>query len=160
MCIRDSTSRMYFVGEPSKKAKFLTKITYECLWLGIETVKPGSTTGDIGHAIQKHAEKNSLSVVRDFTGHGLGKVFHSPPTILHYGQPNTGDTLEEGMFFTIEPMINSGKYDVKILSDGWTAVTRDKSLSAQFEHSIGVTSNGYEVFTNSPKGYTQPEYPI
>ena len=154
------TSRMYFVGEPSKKAKFLTKITYECLWLGIETVKPGSTTGDIGHAIQKHAEKNSLSVVRDFTGHGLGKVFHSPPTILHYGQPNTGDTLEEGMIFTIEPMINLGKYDVKILSDGWTAVTRDKSLSAQFEHSIGVTSNGYEVFTNSPKGYTQPEYPI
>ena len=151
---------MYFVGEPSKKAKFLTKITYECLWLGIETVKPGSTTGDIGHAIQMHAEKNGLSVVRDFTGHGLGKVFHSPPTILHYGQPNTGDTLEEGMIFTIEPMINSGKYDVKILSDGWTAVTRDKSLSAQFEHSIGVTADGYEVFTISPKGYTQPQYPI
>ena len=154
------TSRMYFVGEPSMKAKFLTKVTYECLWLGIETVKPGSTTGDIGHAIQIHAEKNGLSVVRDFTGHGLGKVFHAPPTILHYGQPNTGDVLEEGMIFTIEPMINSGKYDVKILSDGWTAVTRDKSLSAQFEHSVGVTSNGYEVFTNSPKGYTQPDYPI
>ena len=101
-----------------------------------------------------------MSVVRDFTGHGLGKVFHAPPTILHYGQPKTGDVLEEGMIFTIEPMINSGKYDVKILSDGWTAVTRDKSLSAQFEHSIGVTSNGYEVFTNSPKGYTQPDYPI
>ena len=152
------TSKMYFVGEPSKKAKFLTKITYECLWLGIETVKPGSTTGDIGYAIQTHAEKNGLSVVRDFTGHGLGKVFHAPPTILHYGTPNSGEILEEGMFFTIEPMINSGKYDVKILSDGWTAVTRDKSLSAQFEHSIGVTANGYEVFTNSPKGYTQPEY--
>jgi len=152
------TSRMFFVGEPGKKARFLTKITYECLWLGIETVKPGSTTGDIGYAIQTHAEKNGLSVVRDFTGHGLGKVFHSPPTILHYGKPNTGDVLKEGMIFTIEPMINLGKYDVKILSDNWTAVTRDKSLSAQFEHSIGVTSNGYEVFTHSPKGYTQPDY--
>ena len=152
------TSRMFFVGEPGKKARFLTKITYECLWLGIETVKPGSTTGDIGYAIQTHAEKNGLSVVRDFTGHGLGKVFHSPPTILHYGKPNTGDILEEGMIFTIEPMINLGKYDVKILSDNWTAVTRDKSLSAQFEHSIGVTSNGYEVFTHSPKGYSQPDY--
>ena len=152
------TSRMFFVGEPSNKAKFLTRITYECLWLGIKTVRPGSTTGDIGHAIQTHAESHGLSVVRDFTGHGLGKVFHSPPTILHYGKPNTGDVLEEGMIFTIEPMINSGKYDVKILSDGWTAETRDKSLSAQFEHSIGVTSSGYEVFTHSPKGYTQPDY--
>ena len=152
------TSRMFFVGEPGKKARFLTKITYECLWLGIETVKPGSTTGDIGYAIQTHAEKNGLSVVRDFTGHGLGKVFHSPPTILHYVKPNTGDVLEEGMIFTIEPMINLGKYDVKILSDNWTAVTRDKSLSAQFEHSIGVTNNGYEVFTHSPKGYSQPDY--
>ena len=152
------TSRMFFVGKPSNKAKFLTRITYECLWLGIETVRPGSTTGDIGHAIQTHAESHGLSVVRDFTGHGLGKVFHSPPTILHYGKPHTGDVLEEGMIFTIEPMINSGKYDVKILSDGWTAETRDKSLSAQFEHSLGVTSNGYEVFTNSPKGYTQPDY--
>jgi methionyl aminopeptidase len=152
------TSRMFFVGNTSKKAKLLTKITYECLMLGIETVKPGSTVGDIGHAIQVHAENNDFSVVRDFTGHGLGKVFHSPPTILHYGKPNTGSILEEGMIFTIEPMINIGKYDVKILSDGWTAVTRDKSLSAQFEHSIGVTSNGYEIFTNSPKGFTQPEY--
>jgi methionyl aminopeptidase len=152
------TSRMFFVGEPSNKAKFLTRITYECLWLGIKTVRPGSTTGDIGHAIQTHAESHGLSVVRDFTGHGLGKVFHSPPTILHYGKPNTGDVLEEGMIFTIEPMINSGKYDVKILSDGWTAETRDKSLSAQFEHSIGVTSTGYEVFTHSSKGYTQPDY--
>ena len=152
------TSRMFFVGEPSNKTKFLTRITYECLWLGIKTVRPGSTTGDIGHAIQTHAESHGLSVVRDFTGHGLGKVFHSPPTILHYGKPNTGDVLEEGMIFTIEPMINSGKYDVKILSDGWTAETRDKSLSAQFEHSIGVTSSGYEVFTHSPKGYTQPDY--
>ena len=152
------TSRMFFVGNTSKKAKLLTKITYECLMLGIATVKPGSTVGDIGHAIQVHAENNGFSVVRDFTGHGLGKVFHSPPTILHYGKPNTGSILEEGMIFTIEPMINIGKYDVKILSDGWTAVTRDKSLSAQFEHSIGVTSEGYEIFTNSPKGFTQPEY--
>ena len=152
------TSRMFFVGNPSNKAKFLTRITYECLMLGIEEVKPGKTVGDIGFVIQEHAEKHGLSVVRDFTGHGLGKVFHCPPTILHYGKPNTGDILQEGMFFTIEPMINSGKYDVKILSDGWTAVTKDKSLSAQFEHSIGVTSNGYEIFTNSPKGYTQPNY--
>ena len=152
------TSRMFFVGNTSKKAKLLTKVTYECLMLGIATVKPGSTVGDIGHAIQVHAENNGFSVVRDFTGHGLGKVFHSPPTILHYGNPNTGSILEEGMIFTIEPMINIGKYDVKILSDGWTAVTRDKSLSAQFEHSIGVTSNGYEIFTGSPKGFTQPEY--
>ena len=152
------TSRMFFVGNPSNKAKFLTRITYECLMLGIEEVKPGKTVGDIGFVIQEHAEKHGLSVVRDFTGHGLGKVFHCPPTILHYGKPNKGDILQEGMFFTIEPMINSGKYDVKILSDGWTAVTKDKSLSAQFEHSIGVTSNGYEIFTNSPKGYTQPNY--
>ena len=141
------TSRMYFVGEPSKKARFLTKITYECLWLGIETVKPGSTTGDIGYAIQSHAEKNGLSVVRDFTGHGLGKVFHAPPTILHYGAPNSGEILEEGMFFTIEPMINSGKYKTKLLSDGWTVVTQDHSLSAQWEHTILVTSNGYEILT-------------
>ena len=152
------TSRIFFVGNPSNKAKFLTRITYECLMLGIEEVKPGKTVGDIGFVIKEHAEKHGLSVVRDFTGHGLGKVFHCPPTILHYGKPNKGDILQEGMFFTIEPMINSGKYDVKILSDGWTAVTKDKSLSAQFEHSIGVTSNGYEIFTNSPKGYTQPNY--
>ena len=152
------TSRMFFVGNTSKNAKLLTKVTYECLMLGIATVKPGNTVGDIGHAIQVHAENNGFSVVRDFTGHGLGKVFHSPPTILHYGKPNTGSILEEGMIFTIEPMINIGKYDVKILSDGWTAVTRDKSLSAQFEHSIGVTSNGYEIFTSSPNGFTHPEY--
>ena len=154
------TSKMYLVGKVQAHNERLVKITQECLYKGIEVVRPGASLGDIGHAIQTHAEKNGLSVVRDFTGHGLGKVFHAPPTILHYGQPNTGDVLKEGMIFTIEPMINSGKYDVKILSDGWTAVTRDKSLSAQFEHSIGVTSNGYEVFTNSPKGYTQPDYPI
>ena len=152
------TSRMYFVGDPAMKAKILTRITYESLMLGIEQVKPGNTTGDIGNAIQTHAEKNGFSVVRDFTGHGLGQVFHTSPTILHYGTSSTGVILEEGMFFTIEPMINSGKHEVKVLSDGWTAVTRDKSFSAQFEHSIGVTSSGFEIFTLSPKGYTQPIY--
>ena len=151
------TSRMFYVGKPSAKAKILTKITYECLMIGIETVKPGKTLGDVGFAIQSHAEKNGFSVVRDFTGHGLGTVFHTSPTVLHYGEPKTGLVLEEGMFFTIEPMINSGKHDVKILSDGWTAVTRDKSLSAQFEHSIGVTSNGCEIFTLSPKGLEFPQ---
>ena len=151
------TSRMFYVGKPSAKAKILTKITYECLMIGIETVKPGKTLGDIGFAIQSHAEKNGFSVVRDFTGHGLGTVFHTSPTVLHYGEPKTGLILEEGMFFTIEPMINSGKHDVKILSDGWTAVTRDKSLSAQFEHSIGVTSSGCEIFTLSPKGLNFPQ---
>jgi len=151
------TSRMYYVGKPSAKAKILTKITYECLMIGIETVKPGKTLGDVGFVIQSHAEKNGFSVVRDFTGHGLGTVFHTSPTVLHYGEPKTGLILEEGMFFTIEPMINSGKHDVKILSDGWTAVTRDKSLSAQFEHSIGVTSEGCEIFTLSPKGLEFPQ---
>ena len=151
------TSRMFYVGNPSAKAKILTKITYECLMIGIETVKPGKTLGDIGYAIQSHAEKNGFSVVRDFTGHGLGTVFHTSPTVLHYGEPKTGLVLEEGMFFTIEPMINSGKHDVKILSDGWTAVTRDKSLSAQFEHSIGVTSEGCDIFTLSPRGLEFPQ---
>ena len=151
------TSRMFYVGKPSAKAKILTKITYECLMIGIETVKPGKTLGDVGFAIQSHAEKNGFSVVRDFTGHGLGTVFHTSPTVLHYGEPKTGLILEEGIFFTIEPMINSGKHDVKILSDGWTAVTRDKSLSAQFEHSIGVTSEGCEIFTLSPKGLEFPQ---
>ena len=151
------TSRMFYVGKPSAKAKILTKITYECLMIGIKTVKPGKTLGDVGYAIQSHAEKNGFSVVRDFTGHGLGTVFHTSPTVLHYGEPKTGLILEEGMFFTIEPMINSGKHDVKILSDGWTAVTRDKSLSAQFEHSIGVTSKGCEIFTLSPKGLVFPQ---
>ena len=151
------TSRMFYVGKPSAKAKILTKITYECLMIGIETVKTGKTLGDVGFAIQSHAETNGFSVVRDFTGHGLGTVFHTSPTVLHYGEPKTGLVLEEGMFFTIEPMINSGKHDVKILSDGWTAVTRDKSLSAQFEHSIGVTSEGCEIFTLSPKGLEFPQ---
>ena len=154
------TSRMFFVGEPSAKAKILTRVTYECMMLGIEQIKPGKTLGDIGHAIQIHAEKNGFSVVRDFTGHGLGKIFHTAPTILHYGEPNTGIIIEKGMFFTVEPMINSGKHNVKILSDGWTAVTKDKSFSAQFEHSIGVTAKGCEIFTLSRKGFTQPRYII
>jgi methionyl aminopeptidase len=125
---------------------------------GIEQVKPGATLGDIGHAIQSLAESKRYGVVRDFCGHGIGTIFHCPPSVLHYGEPKTGTILEEGMFFTIEPMINAGKYPVKILSDGWTAVTRDKSLSAQFEHTLAVTSDGYEIFTMSPKGYRLPPY--
>jgi methionyl aminopeptidase len=121
-------------------------------------VKPGATTGDIGHAIQTYAEAQRYSVVRDFCGHGLGRVFHDAPNILHYGKPGTGAPLREGMFFTIEPMINAGRADVKILGDGWTAVTKDKSLSAQFEHSIAVTADGYEVFTLSPAGLDRPPY--
>ncbi len=152
------TSRMFFVGNPSAKAKILTRVTYECMMLGIEQVRPGNRVGDIGYAIQKHAEKNRFSVVRDFTGHGLGKVFHTAPTILHYGEKDTGVLLKEGMFFTIEPMINAGGHEVKILSDGWTARTKDYSLSAQFEHSVGVTSTGYEIFTLSKKNFTQPPY--
>ena len=125
---------------------------------GIQVVRPGATLGDIGHAIQTFAEGNRFSVVRDFCGHGLGRVFHDAPSILHYGRPGTGAVLEEGMFFTIEPMVNAGRYEVKLLDDGWTAVTRDRSLSAQFEHSIAVTAEGYEIFTASPKGWTCPPY--
>lgn len=155
------TSRMFLCGEKvSAKARNLVRVTYECTMLGIEMVKPGATLGDIGYAIQQHAENNRFSVVRDFCGHGLGRVFHCEPQILHYGQPNTGLVLEPGMFFTIEPMINAGRYDMKILSDGWTAVTRDRSLSAQFEHSLAVTDDGFEIFTQSPKGYTQPPYAL
>ena len=152
------TSRMYWVGEPSIKAKNLTKITYECLMRGIEVTKPGATLGDIGHAIQSHAEAARFSVVRDFTGHGIGQMFHTPPTVLHYGEKDTGLSLTEGMIFTIEPMINAGDWPVKILSDGWTAVTRDRGLSAQFEHTIGVTKDGAEIFTLSPQGLTMPPY--
>lgn len=143
------TSRMFCVGKPSVLAQRLVDTTYECLMRGIETVKPGAFTGDIGYAIQSHAEKCGFSVVRDFCGHGLGRTFHASPEILHFGRPGEGTRLEPGMFFTIEPMINAGRYEVKVLQDGWTAVTRDKSLSAQFEHSIGVTSSGYEIFTIS-----------
>ncbi len=152
------TSRMYNLGEVSVKAKKLVDVTYECLMAGIEVVKPGATLGDIGHAIQTIAEANRFSVVRDFCGHGLGRVFHSPPSVNHFGKPGEGEVLEPGMFFTIEPMINAGKWQTKILSDGWTAVTRDRSLSAQFEHTLGVTDTGYEIFTLSPKGFTKPPY--
>ena len=152
------TSRMYYVGAPSIKAQRLTEITYECLMRGIEVARPGNTLGDIGHAIQSFAESQRFSVVRDFTGHGLGQTFHCAPTILHYGLPSEGMQLEPGMIFTIEPMINAGRQETKILSDGWTAVTRDKSLSAQFEHSIGVTESTPEIFTLSPAGLTLPPY--
>jgi methionyl aminopeptidase len=125
---------------------------------GIEAVRPGATLGDVGHAIQVHAEAQRYSVVRDFCGHGIGKEFHTPPNVLHYGEPGQGIRIEEGMFFTIEPMINAGRYEVKVLADQWTAVTKDRSLSAQFEHTIGVTRDGCEIFTLSPKGYTCPPY--
>jgi methionyl aminopeptidase len=152
------TSRMYWVGQPSVKARRLTEITYLSMMKAIEIIKPGATLGDVGHAIQRHAEAARFSVVRDFTGHGLGQVFHTAPTVLHYGNPGEGLVLEEGMIFTIEPMINAGTWQTKILADGWTAVTRDQGWSAQFEHSIGVTNSGIEIFTLSPKGWTMPPY--
>ncbi len=152
------TSRMFWVGNPGIKAKKLCEITFKAMWKGIETVKPGRTLGDIGNAIQSYVEKKGYSVVTDFCGHGIGKVFHDSPSILHYGKKGEGITLKEGMFFTIEPMINIGKSGVKILDDGWTAVTKDKSLSAQFEHTLGVTKSGYEVFTLSPNNLDLPPY--
>ena len=152
------TSRMFCIGKPSVKARRLVEITFESMMRGIEVVKPGATLGDIGAAIQNHAEAHRFSVVRDFCGHGLGRVFHAAPSVLHCGRAGQGTVLREGMFFTIEPMINAGRYEVKILEDGWTAGTRDKSLSAQFEHSLGVTATGYEIFTLSPKGWRQPPY--
>ncbi len=152
------TSRMFPVGPIKRKAQLLLDVTYEAMMEGIRVVRPGATLGDIGHAIQHHAEKNRFSVVRDFCGHGLGRRFHEPPNILHFGRPGEGLALQEGMFFTIEPMINAGKPEVKVLEDGWTAVTRDRSLSAQFEHCIGVTADGCEVFTYSPAGYDRPPY--
>jgi methionyl aminopeptidase len=150
------TSRMYAVGEINRRAERLIEITYKALEIGIEQVKPGNTLGDIGHAIQKYAEGERCSVVRDFCGHGLGRLFHDRPNILHYGEPGQGAVMEPGMFFTIEPMINLGKPGVKVLSDGWTAVTRDRELSAQFEHTVGVTETGVEVFTHSPAGLEWP----
>jgi len=152
------TSRMFYVGDVGVKARRLCEVTYEAMMRGIAVVRPGATTGDIGHAIQTYAEAQRCSVVRDFCGHGLGRVFHDAPNILHYGEPGTGIVLKEGMFFTVEPMINLGTWQVKVLSDGWTAVTKDRSLSAQFEHSIGVTAGGHEIFTLSPKGWHQPPY--
>ena len=152
------SSRMYIAGETSIKARRLIEVTYECLMLGIEQAKPGNRLGDIGHAIQRHAEKHRYGVVRDFCGHGLGRVFHDSPEVVHVGHPGTGPELKPGMFFTIEPMINIGKPGVRLLEDGWTAVSRDRSLSAQFEHSIGITETGCEIFTKSPKGLDQPPY--
>jgi methionyl aminopeptidase len=152
------SSRMYLVGDVPRRAQRLVEVTYEALMRGIAAVRPGATTGDIGAAIQEYAESERCSVVRDFCGHGLGRLFHDEPNILHYGRRGEGVSLKPGMFFTIEPMINLGRAHVKILSDGWTAATRDRSLSAQFEHSIGVTETGHEVFTLSPKGLHHPPY--
>jgi len=161
-CIVDGwhgdTSRMFPVGAVNRKAERLINITYDCLMMGIDTVKPGATVGDIGHAIASYAHSQRCSVVEDFCGHGLGRLFHDSPNILHYGRPGEGEELREGMFFTIEPMINLGKPTVKVLSDGWTAVTRDRKLTAQFEHSIGVTANGAEIFTLSPAGLHRPPF--
>lgn len=152
------TSRMYVAGKLGRKAERLIDVTHDSLMKGIEAVKPGNTFGDIGHAIQAHVEDERMSVVRDFCGHGLGRVFHAPPNVLHYGRPGTGPVLEEGMFFTIEPMVNLGRPETKVLKDDWTAVTRDKSLSAQFEHSVGVTADGCEIFTLSPSGRFHPTW--
>lgn len=149
-------SRMYGVGDVSVKARRLMDVTYEAMMHGIEIVRPGVTLGDIGAAIQAHAELHRMAIVRDFCGHGLGRIFHDTPNVLHYGRPGEGLALREGMFFTIEPMLNLGKPAVKILADGWTAVTRDRTLSAQYEHSIGVTADGYEIFTRSPSGRDTP----
>ncbi len=152
------TSRMYLVGDVSIKARKLVDVTYECLMLGLEQAKPGNHLGDISHAIQTHAEKHRYGIVRDFCGHGLGRLFHDSPEVVHAGRPGTGPELRPGMFFTVEPMINIGRADCKLLDDGWTAVTRDRSLSAQFEHSIGITETGHEVFTTSPNGFDKPPY--
>ena len=150
------SSRMYLVGDVKRAAVRLVEVTYESLMRGIAAVKPGNTTGDIGYAIQSYAEAERCSVVRDFCGHGVGKVFHDTPNILHYGNPGEGVELRAGMIFTIEPMINLGRPHVKVLSDGWTAVTRDRSLSAQYEHTVGVTATGCEIFTLSPNGLDRP----
>ena len=152
------TSRMYLVGDVPLKAKRLVDVTYECLMIGIEQVKPGARLGDIGAAIQAHAERQRYGVVREFCGHGLGRLFHDAPEVIHAARAGTGPELKPGMFFTIEPMINLGKAGVKLLDDGWTAVTRDRSLSAQFEHSLGVTETGAEIFTLSPAGLHRPPY--
>jgi methionyl aminopeptidase len=152
------TSRMYVAGKLPRKAELLIEVTHDALMKGIEAVRPGNTFGDIGAAIQTYVEAQRMSVVRDFCGHGLGRVFHAPPNVLHYGRAGSGPVLEEGMFFTIEPMVNLGRPETKVLADDWTAVTRDKSLSAQFEHSVGVTATGVEIFTLSPAGKFHPTY--
>ena len=152
------TSRMYVAGDLPRKSERLIQVTHDALMKGIEAVRPGNTFGDIGHAIQTYVEAERMSVVRDFCGHGLGRVFHAPPNVLHYGRPGTAAVLEEGMFFTIEPMVNLGRPETKVLADDWTAVTRDKSLSAQFEHSVGVTATGCRIFTLSPAGLFHPTW--
>lgn len=152
------TSRMYVAGQPSTRARMLMEITYQSLMRGVAAVRPGMTLGDVGHAIQSFVEANRFSVVRDFCGHGIGRNFHAAPNVLHFGRPGEGPALRAGMFFTIEPMVNAGRPEVKVLDDGWTAVTRDRSLSAQFEHMVGVTADGCEIFTLSPAGLHQPPY--
>ena len=153
------TSRMFLVGDKVPlKARRLVDVTYEAMMRGIEAVRPGARIGAVGHAIQTFVEAQRFSVVRDFCGHGVGRIFHDAPSILHFGKPGEGPELREGMIFTIEPMINAGRWEIKVLGDGWTAVTKDRSLSAQFEHSIGVTATGYEIFTLSPRGLHSPPY--
>jgi methionyl aminopeptidase len=154
------SSRMYCAGPPSTKARNLIDATHEALMRGVAEVRPGATLGDIGFAIQRYAEGQRFSVVRDFCGHGIGRRFHEAPNVLHYGRPGEGAVLKPGMFFTIEPMVNAGRPEVKVLDDGWTAVTRDRSLSAQFEHMVGVTESGVEIFTLSPAGLFKPPYPV
>ncbi|MBZ0148758.1 MAG: type I methionyl aminopeptidase [Pseudorhodoplanes sp.] len=154
------SSRMYAVGEIPRRAERLIEVTYDAMMRGIAAIKPGGTTGDIGAAIQSYVEAQHMSVVRDFCGHGLGRLFHDEPNIVHVGRAGEGTVLRPGMFFTVEPMINLGRPHVKVLSDGWTAVTRDRSLSAQFEHTVGVTDKGVEIFTTSPKGLHKPPYSV
>ena len=154
------TSRMFYIGNISVKSKNLVIATYESMMKAISIIKPGIKLGDIGATIQENVESKGFSVVRDFCGHGIGTIFHQPPNVLHYGKKNTGIELKTGMIFTVEPMINEGKYETKILNDGWTAVTKDKTLSAQFEHTIGVTNDGFEIFTKSDKNFTQPPYSL
>jgi methionyl aminopeptidase len=154
------SSRMYVAGTPSTKARMLNEVTYKALMKGVAMVRPGVTLGDVGHAIQTYVESQRFSVVRDFCGHGIGRAFHAAPNVLHFGKPGEGPVLKPGMFFTIEPMVNAGRPDVKVLDDGWTAVTRDRSLSAQFEHMVGVTEDGCEVFTISPAGLHHPPYQL
>jgi len=154
------TSRMFYVGDISVKGKNLVTTTYESMMKAISIIKPGIKLGDIGATIQEFVELKGFSVVRDFCGHGIGTVFHQPPNVLHYGKKNTGIELKTGMIFTVEPMINEGKYETKVLNDRWTAVTKDKTLSAQFEHTVGVSEEGFEIFTKSNKNFTQPPYPV
>jgi methionyl aminopeptidase len=152
------TSRMYVAGLPGTRARKLMEVTYEAMMRGLAVIRPGATLGDVGHAIQVYVEQQRFSVVRDFCGHGIGRRFHEAPNVLHFGRPGDGPVLRPGMFFTVEPMVNAGRPEVKVLDDGWTAVTRDRSLSAQYEHMVGVTEDGCEIFTLSPAGLMQPRY--